>query len=134
MKKTISIFFLFIFLSVNTEAHQLFKLPVLLHHYFDHKKSEPNISFHSFINKHYSNDVVKTTHSHPKNHSSEHNKLPFKSHDCGLVHSSVVYSSAFNFIFKYQATPIVSNGIAYSESFQLSSILASIWQPPKFFS
>ncbi len=133
MKKTISIFFLFIFLSANTEAHQLFKLPILLHHYFDHKKSEPTISFSEFMHKHYSNDVVKTTHTHQKNHTNEHTKLPFKSHDCSVVHSSIIYSTAFNFMFKYQVPVTANNGISYCERFQPASILASIWQPPKFF-
>lgn len=114
-------------MSVNTEAHQLLKLPVLLHHYFDHKETNNTISILDFISKHYGEDNSKTSH----NHNDEHEKLPFKSNDCGVVHASLVYCDHFSFNFTYHVPVFSKETIAYDDNFNGSSLLVNIWQPPK---
>jgi hypothetical protein len=56
MRKAISIFFLLIFLVFVTEAGQLLKLPVLVHHYLKHRQGENGLSFADFLKTHYLQD------------------------------------------------------------------------------
>ncbi len=127
LKKIITISFLFFFLFANTELHQLLKLPVLLHHFIDHKETDNTISFLDFVKKHYGE---KNSNSH--NHNNEHEKLPFKSNDgCGIVHSSIAFCASYSFVFNYQTPVISNNNVNYSENYISSAIQSSIWQPPK---
>ena len=74
MKRTIAIFFLFTFLSANTAFGEVWKLPVLVRHYWEHSKKENNICFFEFLRIHYSDRS-----NHPAGSTHHHEKLPFKS-------------------------------------------------------
>ena len=127
MKKITAIFFLGVYLLSTTEAHQLFKLPVVFQHYKEHKKEDNSISMLRFLAIHY-------LHGSPKDKDYDRDmQLPFKtSGDCA---SSV--SPAFVPFFDQHTAPLPielqlkKTGIAQNQ-FLLSSYLASIWQPPKF--
>lgn len=127
MTKTAAIFFLSIYLLSATEAHQLFKLPVIFAHFKEHKKEDSSITFMRFLDIHY-------MHGSPKDKDYDRDmQLPFKtSADCA---SSV--SPAFVPFFVQHAAPApieltVKNTAVTQNQFLLSSYLASIWQPPKF--
>ena len=79
MKRTIAIFFLFTFLSANTAFGEVWKLPVLVRHYWEHSKKENNICFFEFLRIHYSDRS-----NHPAGSTHHHEKLPFKS---AILHS-----------------------------------------------
>jgi hypothetical protein len=127
LKKTISIFFLLIFLTSNTEAHQLLKLPLLVHHYTEHKKQNKKISFADFINMHYvmADDGDGDT--------TEDMKLPFKSDTACESICSLGFVSNSNYQMSVKIFPseikLFKN---HPLEFISSSFLSAIWQPPKF--
>lgn len=125
MKKVISIFILFTFLSVNTAFWEVLKLPLLIHHYIEHSQEDNNNSIIDFLAKHYGKDI----NHHHNDHHHDHDKLPFKTIN---VHSvQVVYFQPLFIKFSRQIagkelkTPILQQQ-NYSNAY-----LNSIWQPPK---
>jgi hypothetical protein len=56
MRKTLIIWFVSIHLLGNTELPQLFKLPNLISHYFEHSRLNPDLSFGEFLVMHYGGD------------------------------------------------------------------------------
>lgn len=56
MRKMLAILLVSVHLLGNTEASQLLKLPQLLHHYLQHHRQDPSISFFEFLSMHYSGD------------------------------------------------------------------------------
>ena len=98
---------------------------MLFHHFTDHKHTDNDISFVDFIGKHYGD---KNSNAH--NHNNEHEKLPFKSNDCHVVHSSIASFVSFTFTFQFQTPTTSSINICYLENL-LPSVIIPIWQPPK---
>lgn len=126
LKKVIAISFLFVFLCANTELHQLLRIPVLVHHFFEHNQQEPDETFADFLNEHYSGQQNDSDNDH-----HEHDNLPFKSADCATAHVLLAFVSEAQFsitrqvIFKDKISPI------YNRAFYSSSVVNTIWQPPK---
>jgi hypothetical protein len=126
LKKLIAISFLFVFLSANTELHQLLKLPVLIHHFFEHHKQEPSESFAEFLSEHY---ITHLDYSDKDNH--DHDNLPFKTPDCATAHISLAFVNHIQFsvprptAFYDKISPI------YNGAFYSSAVVSNIWQPPK---
>ena len=127
MKKLISVSFLVLFISLNTELFQLFKLPTLVQHYLEHKQEDSKETFWHFLSQHYAN---KINHSHQDKHN-DHERLPFKTDDCSILHVSLAFipsvqptaPSPINFIENKNAiSTVLPNYFGYS---------GSIWQPPK---
>jgi hypothetical protein len=56
MKKILVILMLSIHLFGNTELSQVFKLPQLITHYFQHNRIDPDINFLEFLAMHYGGD------------------------------------------------------------------------------
>ena len=126
MKRTFSILLLLIFLTVNTEAHQLLKLPILVHHYIEHKKQNQKISFADFLNMHYvmADDGDGDT--------AEDMQLPFKSDNACANVCSIGFVSQANYQLTIKITPTENNVFNnHSVEFLSSAFLSSIWQPPK---
>ncbi len=126
LKRTVSILLLLIFLTANTEAHQLLKLPMLVHHYIEHKKQNQKISFTDFLNMHYvmADDGDGDT--------AEDMQLPFKSDNtCGNVCGiGFISNSNYELIIKaISAENKLFNN--HTVEFISSAFLSSIWQPPK---
>jgi len=57
VKKGIIIFFLLSFLSANTAFGEVLKLPLLIHHYFEHSQEDNDNSIIDFLAKHYIEDI-----------------------------------------------------------------------------
>ena len=126
MKNLIAIPFLFIFLFANTEIGQLLKLPVLLHHYLEHHDEEASISFTDFLHKHYTEE---NSHSSP---NKEHQRLPFKSHDCCMANIPIAYCVPAAFSLKAEIPFSAKKEIfVFNVAFNLPSYFFRIWQPPK---
>ena len=86
MRKTLLIVLITIHFFGNTEISQLFKLPQLISHYFQHSRQDPNLSFFTFLNMHYGGDDGTSADDH------EDNKLPY--HSNSQIHSfNIVISS-----------------------------------------
>ena len=126
VKKLTTILFLLIFLCANTEFGQLLKLPTLIHHFLEHEQEDAGISFISFLHKHYDEG---------KSHSSsnnEHERLPFKSHDLGFSHTTLINQLPIGFELQRDKPILIKENIIYSSTFHQMFFLSRIWQPPKF--
>ncbi|NUM30997.1 MAG: hypothetical protein HUU47_01585 [Bacteroidetes bacterium] len=126
MKKVLAILLIFSFLSANTELHQLYKLPVLIHHFFEHKNQNHNESLSSFLLEHYTSDKP----SHCNNANKDHKNLPFKTHDCETVHSTTFLNTQSTLSF---CAILLCSKITFQNKmkFVQSAFLSNIWQPPK---
>jgi hypothetical protein len=101
---------------------QLFKLPSLVQHYFDHQISENKVTILSFLIEHYSDNPME---------DSKHHELPFKSHDDCQSHNIVVYPPKdISFTMEPRGW-YLKNLDSYLPVLNSSTPLASIWQPPK---
>ena len=126
MKKTISIFFLLVYLFSVTEISQLFKLPVVFEHYAEHKKVEPQISFIQFLEMHY-------MHGNPKDKDYERDmQLPFKNSTAivSIVSNDCLPLVGSMSLPKPVAIPLKKSPIT-ADIFTPSPCLSNIWQPPK---
>ncbi len=79
MRKPLAILLISVHLVGNTEAGQLFKLPQLLSHFFQHHQLDPSINFFDFIAMHYGGDDGTTADddfdSQLPCHNSNHNTI-----------------------------------------------------------
>jgi hypothetical protein len=56
MRKSLTIGLILVHLFAHTEVGQIFRLPNLLNHFFQHHRQDPNINFLEFIAMHYGGD------------------------------------------------------------------------------
>lgn len=126
LKKNISIFLLSVYLIAATEIHQLLKLPVLFHHYVEHKQKDNSIFFGRFLFIHY---ALSDDQDGDKDKDM---KLPFKSKDECVSSSALFFTLTSN---NFISEPIYSEErkiTIFNEDFINNTFLSSIWQPPKF--
>lgn len=126
MKKVIVIFFIFSFLGANTALGEIFKLPLLIHHYIEHNQEDDDNSIIGFLAEHYGEDI---NHHHHDNHN-DHDHLPFKT-----INSSVGQTAYILPLF-IESTKLVHRKKLKTPVFQeqnySNAYLDSIWQPPKY--
>lgn len=128
MNRLLAIFFLFTFLSANTAFGEVLKLPLLVHHYFEHTQEDKSETIFDFLVQHYSGNI----NHHHHNKDTEHDHLPFKTLNS---HATQVISiipqpilSVSQLIYELDDVKISShNQQNYSNAY-----LKSIWQPPRF--
>ena len=87
MFKGLAIFLISIHLMGNTEVGQLFKLPQLIRHYFQHQRLDPSIGFFDFLAMHYAGDDGTTA------DDDFDKQLPYHNTDhstVGIVYSPMV--------------------------------------------
>lgn len=125
MKKMISIALIFMFLFESSGLKELVKMPILIHHFYEHKAKHPADNFLNYIAKHYNN---------PQESESAHDKetdqqLPFKSSDSYQAHISAFI------VTEYKILPVVYDikSKQYNSHTESAIITRSfdIWQPPK---
>jgi len=127
LKRFIAISFLTLVLATNTEFGQLFKLPVLIHHYLEHLEVDGQKSFADFLAEHYASEI-----NHPDDAHSDHENLPFKSVDFHIVQVLIVVSHPE---FKLSENSLASSSpkrIAGNQYLHSTGVGDSIWQPPCF--
>ncbi len=89
MRKIVIICLMAVHLFGNTELNQLFKVPELVSHFFQHHRQDPGISFIEFIAMHYGGD------DGTKADDYEDGKMPFhNSHNHSLTSSYTIYLNA----------------------------------------
>ncbi|HNA01338.1 MAG TPA: hypothetical protein PLN49_10775 [Ferruginibacter sp.] len=124
MKRLFAIFSFAVIVSATTELHQLFKVPALVQHYYEHKAENNDISLADFIVLHYFSNAPRD-----KDYDRDM-QLPFKMTDClsssALTVPPVISYSAErpDFFIKRSYPAVKNNSILPSHS-------AKIWQPPK---
>ncbi len=125
MKRFFSILLLIGFLSSTTELHELFKLPHLVYHFFEHRSEHPETSLAQFLQIHFSNE-----HKNQKEDNHDNGCLPFQgehNHPVQLLHFYANNHTDFRLIPQNNS---IKN--LYSSQPSLSSTyFANIWQPPK---
>lgn len=105
----------------------MFRIPVLLTHFIEHRLDNSSITFSKFLYQHYHDDDGNDK----DNHRDE--QLPFKSQDHG--------STSYSHLIQHQNQGILispvyhsesNNAANYREPYLPSACLNRIWQPPKF--
>jgi hypothetical protein len=129
LKKTVTIFFLAVYLLSATEIHQLLKLPVMFEHYKEHRQLNTDLGFITYVYTHYMNSNLMDGDANDDDRDME---LPFKT-------SGACVSSAPVFIM--QDTPAelvipqqfaISKDYVTEKDFLLpTGFLSTIFQPPK---
>jgi len=118
---------LFLYLASITEVHEVFKIPVLLVHFNEHRKENVDLSFLDFLRLHYANGDVKDA------DYDKDMKLPFKSHPELAFTASII---AVLPVFVNQAVKITfgkeKKSFYHIDSLLISDFRTGIWQPPKF--
>lgn len=124
LKKFVSILLLGVMLLSSSEFDQLVKIPALLEHFQEHRASDKNLSFISFIILHYQTDFAQGE------QDSKHQDLPFKSHEChNFSHLMVMdHCAAYS---QPSFTSVSNDAPEQRQAFYHSESVASIWQPPQ---
>lgn len=118
----------------SSEAYQLLKLPLLVHHFHEHNAENPAMSFAEFWAMHYLQSSAPPPLASHAGHSHdadpEDAQLPFKHHTCSAFqiavddrHDDIEMISLPEHDVYQGFSPI---------SFYASDCLADIWQPPKY--
>lgn len=127
MKKIISILLLFFYLTTATELYQLFKLPILIEHFIEHKSKNQSISLFDFLKIHYTKGDIKDA------DYEKDMKLPFKSHVACFSSVYLTFANQPTYNFTYlQLILINKKAFGFFHSFINTSTIKGIWQPPQF--
>jgi hypothetical protein len=116
---------LFMYLVSTTELNQFLKLPILIEHYQEHHKLNPEMSLLAFFKTHYDHPVKDADYKTDR-------KLPFIIHSTPL---NLIFT--INQVFKLEERNIffghiTREKIASSDNdFFFKGYLHSIWQPPR---
>lgn len=112
---------LIIYLSANTEMHQLYRLPALIDHVLQHRALDSERSIASILLEHYNSEA---------SHDSEHHDLPFSGHDCKELGTNTFFLSLFD--IELNVNPeIQTTPVAFYTQVAGNHHSFSIWQPPK---
>lgn len=108
----------------NTEVGQLFKLPELINHYFQHHRIDTSLNFFEFIAEHYAGDDGTTADddfdSKLPCHNATHNTISF-------VYSPMVKEIP-SIDLSFRETQVYSSNLPIGIS---SKHVALILQPPR---
>lgn len=121
-RQAIAWIFACVYMLGSTEAHQAFRMPLLVQHYRAHRIENPGVNLLDFIVDHY----ITLHDSADKRHET----LPFKAHDCV---SAAVATLAPEVVGTYSRRPVHVGQPHLPPVFCFvhSSVYAFIWQPPK---
>lgn len=127
MKSLVTISIILLHLFTTTIAGELLRLPLLIHHYFEHDENDEHESVIHFLKEHYV-ELHKVINQH---HADDHKHLPFKTNYKAYLASSVlIVPRAFvsSDLIAFNTTSLV---VSANELSVYSHFLADIWQPPK---
>ncbi len=125
MKRKVAIILAVIYLFTATELNQLWKLPIFISHFIEHRQESPDITLISFITLHYfSGDVRDSDYARDE-------QLPFRDNSQCLIGSiaTIVPSSASinyhsDLLCQIRFAPKTQDG-------KPSRYQTDIWQPPR---
>ena len=124
MKKWIPILLLSLYLVSTTELNQFLKVPLLIEHYNEHHKLNPEMSLMAFLRTHYDHPAKDADYS-------KDSRLPFLRHST----LSLVFTidTGFNFEVPCRHDPATAEHKypVFDENFFVKGFLHSIWQPPR---
>jgi len=124
MSKGLAILLISLHLLGNTEVGQLFKLPQLVRHFFQHHRQDPNIDFLEFIAMHYSGDDGTTADDDIDNQLPCHN---FHQNTIAVVYTSMVKEISIPDNTDWKTTIFLSHLSSSTSPKHVSLVL----QPPR---
>lgn len=124
MKGNSGPFLLALFLLSFTPLKEIIKVPVLIHHFNDHRKESCTLSFVEFLKLHYSNNQ----HIHHEN--GDHQNIPFKQNID--FHTSVYFFKQVNdfSLFSEFSVDLPVRLFYYTKHIS-SDYLSRLYQPPR---
>lgn len=125
MRRAASIGLLLLYLTIYVEVHQLFKIPVFISHFYEHKQADNSINLLHFIALHYFADKPNGNDT-PTDH-----ELPFKGNHCTEVLTSIAVLNDIPYEVKIKSFPVSKTSIPLEVQFTTSSFQISVWQPPR---
>ena len=125
MKRKLAIALTFVYLFTATELNQLWKLPIFISHFIEHRQETPNITLIGFITLHYFSGNERDA------DYARDEQLPFRDNSQCLIGSiSTIVPAAAT--LSYQSDIICP--IKFSPKTQdgkPSRYQTDIWQPPR---
>jgi hypothetical protein len=126
LKKTVTIFFLSIYMLSFAEFHHFLRIPVLIQHFKEHRQLDPSISFVSFLRLHYVGEIVID------DDYQRDNQLPFREADCCVTTISLSCECpAMDIEISGNTEEINNEFILYDEDNHSLLSIADIFQPPR---
>jgi len=129
LRRSATLILIFLYLSATTSLGELFRLPVLISHFVEHKADNNSITFYKFLYQHYHADDGNDQ------DNDRDSQLPFKSQDMGSSPSSYSFGIHHPISGIFFSPLLVSSSLNtanYKEPYIPSACLNRIWQPPKF--
>jgi hypothetical protein len=118
-------FCIVIFLFSRTDLNQLIRLPILFHHYQEHRSEKGGCSFWEFLNLHYGGPL-----KHADDRHGDHGKLPFKTCDAKLLLlNTTPAEQPVNTVVRLFPSIEGSDNFTFAEQTQ-PGVSFSVWQPP----
>jgi hypothetical protein len=127
MKSFISLSFILLQLFTTTQMGELFKLPALVAHYFEHDEKDDHQPFFAFIKEHYAE--LHATES--QMHSDHHKRLPFKTIDINLFS---LQTAALTSVYSSEGLSAAPSSSVKRDNINSPAyfcFVAKIWQPPR---
>jgi hypothetical protein len=128
LRRTAVITYIILYLAATTSLGELFRLPVLISHFAEHKADNNSITFYKFLYQHYHADDGNDQ------DNDRDSQLPFKSQDPGSGSSSISFGVPLpgnNLLLTPNSIFSSLNTVKYKEPYIPSACLNRIWQPPK---
>lgn len=127
MRKLLAILFVSLYLVSTTELSQVLKFPVLVEHYFDHRKKDPQFSSVRYLVSHYSNHLE----DHPEDSDYERDrKLPFVLHNQVLTFTFLLIPPILLEMQSGQPLEEHSRAVVVGEALLEDQFVSHIWHPP----
>lgn len=124
MRKAIVISLLFTLISIQTPLHEIFKVPVLITHYFEHKEQNNDLSLIDFFKLHYAESLIDSDHDRDM-------ELPFKHCSAPIFVVFSILSERVSITLSPGFTDHIKVPLGYKNHFLSFNIQNNIWQPPK---
>lgn len=124
MRKATAIFMMLVFFNSFTELHQLYKMPVLIEHYKEHRSANPSLSFFQFLKLHYEKIEIDDDYQRDQ-------QLPFRD-VCATTFTLVTEAPPAMVSIEKKAS--IVKRIFYNEDIKnyFHQFLQDIFQPPRY--
>ncbi|HBK87847.1 MAG: hypothetical protein U0289_01225 [Cyclobacteriaceae bacterium] len=125
MKRRIAVILTFVYLFTATELNQLWKLPIFISHFIEHRQESPDITLFDFVALHYfSGDVRDADYARDE-------QLPFRDNSESIIGTiSLLVPTAAGVSYESELLCQISF-IPKTQEGKPCRSLATIWQPPR---
>jgi hypothetical protein len=126
LKKITAILFLSFYLFSATGLNELFRINILVQHFYETQKNDSRVTFLSFLVMHYITDDLNDK------DKDRDKQLPFKSTETRLSNSSLIYIPGKQVLFAFQYFAVNKRKfLSAKDSFIITQSQSPVWHPPK---